>query len=80
MKADPLTLVARLADARFKPLGTIVDMAEEAAVEIVRLRRALSEIAIIAHESHAYATPGYNIERVAHAALATDPYSFEEEE
>lgn len=55
-------------------------MAEEAAVEIVRLRRALSEIAIIAHESHAYATPGYNIERVAHAALATDPYSFEEEE
>ena len=77
MKADE-PLIERLADVRLLPLSNVEALCEQAVMEIIRLRKALTEIAVIAKESTSYATPAYQIEQVACWALATDP--FEEEE
>lgn len=77
MKADE-RLIDRLADVRLLPLSNVEALCEQAVMEIIRLRKALTEIAVIAKESTSYATPAYQIEQVACWALATDP--FEEEE
>lgn len=77
MKADE-PLIDRLADVRLLALSNVEALCEQAVMEIIRLRKALTEIAVIAKESTSYATPAYQIEQVACWALATDP--FEEEE
>lgn len=77
MKADE-PLLNRLADVRLLALSNVEATCEEAVMEIIRLRKALTEIAVIAKESTSYATPAYQIEQVACWALATDPHEEEE--